>query len=152
MSNPSSEEGKRWHEEQILDGSRHLAQTHAFFNGKNYYGSYLTHIMYEVDPNESRNAGEVIPRIIIGKPYCPPDYRRLRIDRFQLDLLQGQDTTEEFSRSFTANSTTDLITVDIYSAIPGIYTGYPVTVSTSGGILPQPLASFTTYYLSLIHI
>jgi hypothetical protein len=150
MSDPSSEEGKRWHEEQILDGSRHLAQTHSFFNGKNYYGNYLTHILYEVDPNETRNAGEVIPRIIIGRPYCSPDYRRLRIDRFQLDILQGQDTTEEFSRSFTADAATDLITVNISSSIPGIYTGYPITVSTSAGILPQPLASFTTYYVIVV--
>ena len=150
MSDPSTEEGKRWHEEQILNGSRHLAQTHAFFNGKNYYGDYLNHIMYLVDPNETKNAGEPIPRIIIGKPYCPPDYRRLRIDRFQLDLLQGQDTTEEFFRSFTADSVTDLITVNISVDIPGIYTGYPVTVSTSGGVLPQPLASFTTYYAIVI--
>jgi hypothetical protein len=150
MSDSSTEEGKRWHEEQILNGSRHLAKTHAFFNGKNYYGNYLTHIMYSVDPNETRNAGEIIPRIIIGRPYCPPDYRRLRIDRFQLDLLQGQDTSEQFFSDFTADSTTDLITVNISSSIPGIYTGYPVTVSTSGGVLPQPLASFTTYYAIIV--
>ena len=64
MSDSSSEEGKRWHEEQVLNGDRHLAQTHAFFNGTNYYGDYLTHILYTVDPNETLNAGEVIPRII----------------------------------------------------------------------------------------
>jgi len=150
MSDPSSEPGRRWHEEEVLNGSRHRAQTHAYFNGKNYYGDYLTHIMYIVDPNEVRNDGEVIKRTIVGKPFTPPGYNRLRIDRFQLDLLQGQDGTEEFFRSFTANSSTDLLTINVDGTLPGFLTGYPVTVSTSAGVLPQPLASFTTYYAIIV--
>lgn len=150
MSNPETEEGRRWHEEEMLDGSRHLAQTHAFFNGINYYGNYLTHIMYRVDPNETKNAGESIKRTIIGKPFTPPGYQRVRVDRFQIDLLQGQDNTYLLFEKFTANSATDLLTVDVSVQIPGFLTGYPVTVATSGGVLPQPLASFTTYYVIVV--
>lgn len=147
MSNPIEEEGRRWHEEQVLRGTRHPAQTHAFFNGVNYYGDYLNHILYRVDPNETRNAGEPIPRIIIGKPYAPPAYQRLRMDRFQLDLLQGKDSTELFLQDFIANLTTDIITVD---STKNYITGSKVMVSTMGGTLPQPLASFTNYYAIVI--
>lgn len=147
MSDPSSEEGRRWHEEETLRLNRHPAQTHSFFNGVNYYGDYLKNILYRVDPNETRNAGEVIPRVIIGKPYCSPDYKRLRIDRFQLDLLQGQDTTQLFEQDFVALATTDILTVN---STNNYITGDKVTVSTSGGILPQPLASFTNYFVIVV--
>lgn len=147
MSDPTSEEGKRWHEEQVLRGNRHPAQTHAFFNGVNYYGDYLTHILYRVDPLETRNAGEPIPRIIIGRPFTPPTYQRLRVDRFQLDLLQGQDTSELFLQEFSANSSTDIITVDSTS---NYVTGTKVQLFTNAGVLPQPLASFTNYFVIVL--
>lgn len=90
MSDPSTEEGRRWHEEEVLNGDRHPAQVHAYFNGQNYYGSYNHAILYLVDANITTNDGEPIRRMRIGKPICPPGYQRLRIDRFQIDLLQGQ--------------------------------------------------------------
>lgn len=89
MSNPSVEEERRWHEEEILNGNRHPAQTHAFYNGVNYYGNYMAPILYQVDPNFSTNDGEPIRRARIGRPYTPETYQRIRIDRFHLDLVQG---------------------------------------------------------------
>jgi hypothetical protein len=89
MSNPAVEEERRWHEEETLNGNRHPAQTHAFYNGVNYYGNYMSPILYQVDPNFSTNDGEPIRRARIGKPYAPETYQRIRIDRFHLDIVQG---------------------------------------------------------------
>lgn len=86
MSDP---ENVRWHEEETLNGNRHPAQTHAYFNGMNYVGSYNEPILYLLDPNVYLNGDEKIKRLRIGKPLAPEGYKRLRIDRFQLDLLQG---------------------------------------------------------------
>lgn len=89
LSNPQSEEGKLWHEEEILNGDRHPAQTHAYFNGKNYVGNYAEPILYILDASTFTNAGEVIRRMRITRPIVPPGYQRIRIDRLQIDLLQG---------------------------------------------------------------
>lgn len=90
LSNPQTEEGKLWHEEQVLDGDRHPAQTHGFFNGNNFYGSFDQPILYQVSPSFVTNDGEAIPRIRIGRSFVPAMYNRLRIDRFMLDVIQGQ--------------------------------------------------------------
>jgi hypothetical protein len=90
LSNPLQEEGKLWHEEQVLNGNRHPAQTHGYFNGNNYYGSYNQPILYQVDQAFTSNDGEAIPRIRIGRCYVPSTYNRTRIDRWMLDAIQGQ--------------------------------------------------------------
>lgn len=89
LSNPASEEGKLWHEEQVLNGDRHPGQTHGYFNGNNFLGSYDQPILYQVDSSFSENDGESIPRIRIGRYYAPSTYNRTRIDRFMLDIIQG---------------------------------------------------------------
>lgn len=89
LSNPQVEEGKLWHEEQNLFGNRHVAQTHGYFNGLNYYGSYNHPIIYVVDSSLVTNDGEVIPRIRITKAEVPEGYQRRRIDRMHVDLVQG---------------------------------------------------------------
>lgn len=86
----STSDQVRWHEEEVLNHDRHPAQTHAFFNGVNYYGSYDQNKFYIVDPALPLNDGEPIRRVRIGRQYTPPGYNRLRIDRFHLDLLQGR--------------------------------------------------------------
>lgn len=90
--NVSLSEGQNniWHEEEILNGDRHPAQTHMYLNGVNYYGSYDTPTLYINDPNNPTNDGESIKRMRIGRPVIDPTYKRRRIDRFHLDLLQGQ--------------------------------------------------------------
>lgn len=79
-----------WHEEEVLNGNRHPAQTHAYFNGKNYVGHYSSAILYEVSNDVYTNDGELIRRMRITKAFVPPGYQRIRIDRLQVDLLQGQ--------------------------------------------------------------
>jgi hypothetical protein len=90
LSNPESDATKLWHEEETLRGDRHLAQTHAYFNGNNYVGNYMSPILYQLDPNTYTNDGENIRRMRITKAIVPPGYQRIRIDRLQVDLLQGQ--------------------------------------------------------------
>lgn len=90
QSEPQEESTRRWHEEEVLNGDRHPAQTHVYYNGVNYVGNYALPILYEVDSDINTNDGEHIRRMRIGKPYVPQGYQRIRIDRFQLDLLQGK--------------------------------------------------------------
>lgn len=89
MSDPSSDVAKLWHEEETLNGDRHVAQTHAYFNGINYVGHYSLPILYVLDNNTFTNDGEAIKRMRITRAFVPPGYQRLRIDRLQIDLLQG---------------------------------------------------------------
>lgn len=85
----STTDAPKWHEEEVLNGNRHPAQTHAYFDGVNYYGSYNTAKFYIVKDSDSTNDGETIRRMRIGRQMTPEGYNRLRIDRFQIDLLQG---------------------------------------------------------------
>lgn len=89
FSNPQSDEGKKWTEEQVLNGNRHPAQTHGFFNGNNFYGHFSLPILYQVSPSFVTNDGESIKRVRIGKAVTPSMYNRTRIDRFTLDIIQG---------------------------------------------------------------
>lgn len=91
----STAESPKWHEEEVLNGNRHPAQTHAYFDGVNYYGAYNKAIFYMVDDASSTNNGETIRRMRIGRQMTPDGYDRLRIDRFQIDLLQGQLAIKE---------------------------------------------------------
>lgn len=146
LSNPSTEEGKLWHEEEVLNGDRHPAQTHGYFNGNNYYGSYNQPILYQVDNSFVTNDGESIPRIRIGRCYVPSTYNRTRIDRFMLDVIQGQPlisnisgilnllaendnviTTEDFENILLENSGT----LPVFSIInPVVY----LSISKDGGV------------------
>ena len=85
----STPDKKLWHEEEKLNGDRHPAQTHAYFQGNNYVGSYNSPTLYKIDPNWFLNGTERIKRTRIGKPLMPAGNYRIRIDRFVLDLLQG---------------------------------------------------------------
>jgi hypothetical protein len=89
QSDPTTDATKFWHEEEVLNGDRHPAQTHVYFGGNNYYGDYLNPTLYLVDSALSTNNGEAIRRMRIGRPFVPETYQRLRVDRFHLDLLQG---------------------------------------------------------------
>lgn len=90
LSNPQTEEGKLWHEEEVLNGDRHPAQTHGYFDGNNFYGDYKKPVLYQVSQSFVTNNGEAIPRTRIGRCYVSATYNRLRIDRFMLDVIQGQ--------------------------------------------------------------
>lgn len=101
----STPESIKWHEEEVLNGDRHPAQTHAYFDGVNYYGSYSEPKFYIVSSATPTNDGEAIRRMRIGRQITPEGYNRLRVDRFQIDLLQGADDVSTFVES-------DLLTED----------------------------------------
>ena len=137
----STAEAPKWHEEEVLNGDRHPAQTHVYYNGVNYYGDYRSPEFYIVDDRVPTNDGEAIRRMRIGRQMTPEGYNRLRIDRFQIDLLQGQlDITHlvdvtldtELSEEITTEDGIDII-LDQQSVVGG---GQPVvflSISKDGG-------------------
>lgn len=146
LSNPTSEEGKLWHEEQVLDGDRHPAQTHGFFNGNNFYGAYNKPVLYQVSPDFVTNDGEAIPRIRIGRSVVPAMYNRLRIDRFILDVIQGQaiitnltgilDLLTETSNVIDTENGLDIL-LESSSSLPMYSTVNPtvfLSISKDGGV------------------
>jgi hypothetical protein len=109
----SMQDSPKWHEEEVLNGDRHPAQTHFYYQGVNYYGDYSQATTYIVDPMHSTNNGEAIKRMRIGRQISPDGYNRLRIDRFQLDLLQGQlELMFGVSEPILTESNQDLLTED----------------------------------------
>lgn len=137
----STQESPKWHEEEVLNGDRHPAQTHAYFDGVNYYGSYDEPIFYIVDDQSSTNDDEHIRRMRIGRQMTPSGYNRLRVDRFQVDLLQGQfdiaqivdiDLLAEDGQTITTESMVDIILdegIDIGGGNPIVY----LSISRDGG-------------------
>ena len=80
----------RWHNEEMINESRHVAQVTAYLNGKTYFGSYLDNKLYLVDNDNYTNNGENIKRERITKQFFDPTYNRVRVDRLYLDLVQGE--------------------------------------------------------------
>jgi len=85
----STQQNPMWHEEQMLNGNRHVTGVNANFIGANYFGHYSKNVIYYSDDSLVTNDNEAIPRIRITKDLVRPDYRGIRINRMQLDLLQG---------------------------------------------------------------
>lgn len=140
----STTDSPKWHEEEVLNGDRHPAQTHAYFDGVNYYGAYNRAVFYIVDAQNPTNDGEPIRRMRIGRQMSPPGYKRLRIDRFQLDVLQGAEQFVQIYSIYTANAATDILSVIGNEEF--FQTGEAVRVSTAG-TLPNPLVAGTIYYV-----
>lgn len=117
LSNPQTEEGKLWHEEQILNGDRHPAQTHGYFFGNNFVGDYRLPVLYQLDNSFITNAGEIIPRIRIGRAYVSATYNRIRTDRFMVDIIQGLadiDVIDVDTELFTESS----FSIDTENSLP----------------------------------
>ena len=124
----STNDQVRWHEEELLNGDRHPAQTHAYFDGVNYYGDYKHPLFYIVADGVSTNDGEAIRRMRIGKQMTPDGYNRLRIDRFQIDLLQGQrDIDQIIDQTLLTEDGQDLLTES------GVSIDLDQTFETTGG-------------------
>lgn len=109
----SDPQNLRWHEEEVLNGDRHPAQTHFYFYGRNYVGHYNSPTLYLLDDSYDTNDGEAIRRMRIGRPIIPKAEQRLRVDRFQLDLLQGQLSSAQMiadTLSLLTETSLDLLT------------------------------------------
>jgi hypothetical protein len=137
----STAESLKWHEEEVLNGDRHPAQTHAYFDGVNYYGAYNKPKFYIVADQVSTNDGETIRRMRIGRQMSPEGYNRLRVDRFQVDLLQGAldiqqlidiDLAAEDEETITTEASEDIILdqqIDIGGGQPTVF----LAISKDGG-------------------
>lgn len=126
LSDPQTEEGKIWHEEQVLNGDRHPAQTHGYFNGNNFYGHFSLPILYQVDNSFVTNDGETIPRIRISRAYVPSTYNRTRVDRYMVDIVQGLTNI---------TNTTQLLTLLTESGIDiDTESGLSIFLELGGGI------------------
>ena len=125
----STSESPKWHEEEVINGDRHPAQTHAYFAGVNFYGDYEKALFYIVSDQVTTNNGERIRRMRIGRQMSPEGYKRLRIDRWHLDLLQGALSTGALG--FTPDHGLDNILTIPYTpnAQPTVY----LSVSKDGG-------------------
>jgi len=120
----STVDSPKWHEEEVLNGDRHPAQTHAYFDGANFYGDYNKALFYLVSDQTPTNNNEKIRRVRIGRQMTPEGYKRLRIDRWQLDLLQGSLSTGALG--FTNTPGLDNILTIPYApnAQPTVYLSY----------------------------
>lgn len=130
-----------WHEEMMLDGSLHVISTHAYFNGLNYVGHRTKPILYLFDEDESTNDGEVIERTRIGQPIYPETGNRLQIDRFTVDLLQGErystitetDIFTEDSDSILAEDGDTLIIESVTDVLKSNHPVIYLSISKDGG-------------------
>lgn len=125
----SAPDTPRWHEEEVLNGDRHPAQTHAYFAGVNFYGNYQEALFYLVSDQVTTNNGERIRRMRIGRQMTPDGYKRLRIDRWHLDLLQGALSTANSGFTSTHGLNNILTTPYAPNAQPVVY----LSVSKDGG-------------------
>jgi len=79
----------KWHELEMLDETRHIGNTHAFYKGRHFMGSYNDSFLYELGNDFLTNAGERIKRTRIAHVMSSPTYERIRLNRFHVDMLQG---------------------------------------------------------------
>lgn len=120
----STVEDPKWHEEEIINGNRHPAQTHAYFLGVNFYGDYNAPLLYIVSDQITTNNGQPIRRMRIGRQVTPPGYNRLRIDRWHLDLLQGALSTGALGFTNTKGIDNILTTPYAPNAQPTVFLSY----------------------------
>jgi hypothetical protein len=86
----------RWHSLEDIRGNRHIANVHAFYLGKHYIAGHEEDLVYEFSDNFfdiNRDIAslpiEKIKRTRISRVMSVPTYNKIRIDRFQVDMLQG---------------------------------------------------------------
>lgn len=125
----STSDSPKWHEEEVLNGDRHPAQTHAYFSGVNFYGDYEKALFYIVSDQVTTNNGQQIRRMRIGRQMSPEGYNRLRIDRWQIDLLQGALATDGMGFTKFPVLNDSLTTPYAPNAQPTVY----LSVSKDGG-------------------
>lgn len=78
-----------WFEGITQDRKRRVANSHAFFNGKHFVGSYLEPKVYELSPTTFTDENQAVPREVITPHFADPDMRKITINRFNLDIVAG---------------------------------------------------------------
>lgn len=83
-----------WHEREMLDMTRFIGQTHAFFNGKHYVGDYRKPTLYEMSKNFYRFDTETI-RCTRVFQYLTDGILQRQIREIQIDMLHGVGNNED---------------------------------------------------------
>jgi hypothetical protein len=81
-----------WAEAEETPDTRHIMQTHAYYNNKHYIGSYKDGKIYELSDKYYDNNGKTMRRQRITPRFYDPRYRKISIDRFEVDCLRGLGT------------------------------------------------------------
>lgn len=83
-----------WFRLEMLDGSRHKAESHAYFNGQHYVTAYNDPNIYILDPLYNSNGDESIRRERTTQKFSDPmgAYRKVRVNEIEFRVLQGQGT------------------------------------------------------------
>lgn len=79
----------KWHTLEDLNGDRHIATSHIYFNGKHYIGAYNSNAVYELSYLFLTNDGQLIKGIRQAAPVFDNTHRRIRPDRFELECIPG---------------------------------------------------------------
>ncbi len=98
----------RWSEAEETTGMRSIIQTHVYYNGQHLIGSYKDGGIYNFSDNIYDNDGHQIRRFRITQPFYDPRYRKISIDRIELDCIRGvgtPDGDDEYPEIFMAVST-----------------------------------------------
>lgn len=78
-----------WHELEMLNGERDIANSHAFIGKTHFMTSYKDNKLYELNRDFLDNNGEKIKRTRIARFMELATLERIRHIRFQLDMLKG---------------------------------------------------------------
>ena len=89
VSQSSGQGDLRWHTEEMLDGDRHIAQTHFYLNNKHYFGAYDSGKCFEISNTTYSNGSESIKRERVSSAFYVESNNKVRIDRLYIDLVQG---------------------------------------------------------------
>lgn len=80
---------QEWSERDMLVGDRHVGECHTFFQNTHIIGAYNSNKIYEQSRSYYNNDGEAIHRLGIPKTFVDPSYKKVRVDRFQIDTKSG---------------------------------------------------------------
>ncbi len=97
----------RWSEAEEVAGKRSIIQTHVYYNGQHLIGSYKDGGIYNFSDSIYDNDGHQIRRLRITQPFYDPRYRKISIDRIELDCIRGvgtPDGDDEYPEIFMAVS------------------------------------------------
>lgn len=82
-------ETQKWSELETESGDRHPAANHSFFNNKHYVGMFDENKIYELSYQFFTYREELIKCILVCPPFYDTNHKRIRIDRFELEVAGG---------------------------------------------------------------
>jgi hypothetical protein len=81
--------GMDWCEAEELPDTRHIMQTQVYYQNKHYIGSYKSGDIYALSDKYFDNDGVTMRRQRISQRFYDPRYRKISVDRLEVDCLKG---------------------------------------------------------------